>query len=274
MSTGDSDGRHRPAGPQVHGDSAQGGRAAGAGAGDIATVTHDIAACTYTLTIGSRSYTITEQALANAGPGGVSSMGFFGTLASRHGRRRSRARFAAARDIEAQALSDQLGGGSGYADRAAQQLRAQLPAAGPIAHAPPIEDAGIKVGEIIGWRVWLDNSGRLYSMVANCCWPFDEPLEARANIEPGEWIERLKVGQCFGEGIHAFKTRELAEAYAAGKTIAVVGQVVLWGEVIEFEHGYHAEFARVHSLAAYCGKLAGLARLAELRTLYGVTETE
>lgn len=45
-----------------------------------------------------------------------------------------------------------------------------------------------------------------------------------------------------------------------------VGTVRLWGEVIEHERGYRAEFAKVHSLDHVFGE----ADLAALRARYGV----
>ena len=101
----------------------------------------------------------------------------------------------------------------------------------------PIEDTGIKVGEVIAWRVWKISDGWLYSMTQDDC-----------EWEPGKDIQAHKIGPILGEGIHAFKTRKGACDYRWNGSTTVVGQVALWGQIYEFEHGWHGEFARVHSL--------------------------
>lgn len=103
---------------------------------------------------------------------------------------------------------------------------------------PPIEDAGIRAGEIIAYRAWMWSRGLLRSMAANFAWI------------PGEIVggDPIKAGL----GVHAFKT--LGDAVGqyggfANDTNAVVfGTVALWGDVIEHEKGYRAEFGAVRSI--------------------------
>lgn len=107
------------------------------------------------------------------------------------------------------------------------------------------EDTGITVGEVIGWRVWRACLGRLYSYRREDVeWPADEPLEAH------------KVGVVVGDGIHAFKTRKRAFTYCLyapplPNEIFVIGEVAMWGRMYEFEEGWHAEFAKPHSLLCW-----------------------
>ena len=102
----------------------------------------------------------------------------------------------------------------------------------------PVKDAGIRVGEIIGWRCWKVLSGWLYS------WTNDE-----CEWEPGEYVEAHEIGPRVGQGVHAFKTRRAALAYTVNSaTPWAVGRVALWGQIYEFEKGWHGEFAKVHSL--------------------------
>jgi hypothetical protein len=58
-----------------------------------------------------------------------------------------------------------------------------------------------------------------------------------------------------GTGVHAFKSLDEAFAYAdkvrgwifpSGNV--VVGHVALWGDVIEHEHGYRAQYGSVHNI--------------------------
>ena len=50
-------------------------------------------------------------------------------------------------------------------------------------------------------------------------------------------------------GVHAFKERKRARwTYGGGNYPVVIGTIALWGEVIEHEMGYRAEFGQVASL--------------------------
>jgi hypothetical protein len=52
-----------------------------------------------------------------------------------------------------------------------------------------------------------------------------------------------------GEGVHAFKSRAGATKYALSQQqLVAVGQVKLWGDVLEATEGYRAQYAKVHSL--------------------------
>lgn len=100
-----------------------------------------------------------------------------------------------------------------------------------------IEHAGIKAGEIEAWRVWLLRDEEwLTSVFLDTVWA------------PGEAI----VGDTLSAGVHAWKELGSAVSYIGGEfpvsCPAVIGQVALWGEVIEHELGYRAENAKIISL--------------------------
>lgn len=156
-------------------------------------------------------------------------------------------------------------------DQVMAQLQAQhLLAAAKVRLPPPDpepEDAGITVGEIIAWRAWKVKDGLLTSMYRDDLWPPDEPITG----DPGGsgCVENTRAG------VHAFTTQkgalEYAIAHANGSVMVngspvVIGRVALWGEVIEHEQGYRAEFAKVHSLDVPLG--VDDATMARLRTLY------
>lgn len=105
--------------------------------------------------------------------------------------------------------------------------------------APPPHE-GIQVGEILAWRCWKLSSFWLTSTYMDSQrWPHEEPLEgnpAKAD-----------------EGIHAFKElagvqRYIKAYFGAPSCVLIIGQVWLWGEVVEHETGYRAEFAKPASL--------------------------
>lgn len=104
-----------------------------------------------------------------------------------------------------------------------------------LTYAPPKLEHEVKAGEILAWRAFAYEDGFLTSTYKTMySWPADRPLQAH------------KISEHWGEGIHAWKTKYEAEYYAGDHWI--VGSVLLWGEVVEFDHGYHAEFARLHSI--------------------------
>lgn len=76
-------------------------------------------------------------------------------------------------------------------------------------------------------------------------------------------------------GIHAFKTEEQALLHKLTAGGEAVGQVSLWGHVVEHEEGYRAEFAYPYSLQLYpmtTGQEPN--RLRSLRRGYGVDVEE
>lgn len=120
-----------------------------------------------------------------------------------------------------------------------------------------VKNTGIEVGEVEAWRAWRVEHGWLYSMTMG-----------GVEWEPGKPMEAHKVGLPMGEGIHAFKTRKQAlDEYDSNPALLVVGRVSLWGDVIEFSKGWHAEFAAVASLEF---KNSDDIDLDELRATYGL----
>jgi len=98
---------------------------------------------------------------------------------------------------------------------------------------PTIEDAGFTIGEIVAWRCWRWSSGLLKSMAVNTIWAPNEPMD----------------GDVRSLGVHAFKKQRDAIAYGLEYNVpSIVGQIKLWGEVIEHQDGYRAEFGAIESL--------------------------
>ena len=122
---------------------------------------------------------------------------------------------------------------------------AHLGTGAPCAAAPipaPLENAGIRTGELIGYRAWiLGGDGLLRSVfVADYIW------------RPGAVETSQRVDPIWGAGLHAFKTlRETRLQYSFHSHVqrgVVFGEVFLWGEVIEHEYGYRAQYAAIKSL--------------------------
>jgi hypothetical protein len=90
---------------------------------------------------------------------------------------------------------------------------------------------------------------RLRSMAVDCVWEPHEVVSVNSVLTQCGYEDgwrRIPPG--VGAGIHAFKkAHEVVRQYNPGPRV-VYGTVALWGEVIEHEMGYRAEFGRVHSL--------------------------
>lgn len=117
-------------------------------------------------------------------------------------------------------------------------------------YVPPTDT--VLAGEIIAWRAWRTDGTTLYSTYMGCKWEPDKPMTGA----PGA-----------GFGIFAMKDRGEVEHFFGGG--CVIGQVALWGDVIEHTHGYRAENARIVSLDS-CGHIGDCAPLRKLQKTYKV----
>ena len=129
--------------------------------------------------------------------------------------------------------------------------------------------AAHRYGYIIGWRWWRVDRGGLYSLWVGVgsAWPTGQALWAGTKLHPDP---RNYWGQC---GIYAWRTAEqaLRQRMPTGYDLFVLGEVALWGHVIEHERGYRAEYAYPYSFrvaAALPGAYAPLARVAVAAKLY------
>lgn len=100
----------------------------------------------------------------------------------------------------------------------------------------PVESAGIKVGEIIAYRIWLIKDGYLESYSAERIWAPEEKMSGKPSDNGMD-------------GIWAFKDKGRAiKKMLETSTSSVYGSVKLWGKVVEHELGYRAEYAKIISL--------------------------
>lgn len=122
-----------------------------------------------------------------------------------------------------------------------------------------IDYTGVMLGETIAWRAWRIMSGYLTSVFLDVAWLPEEPMH----------------GDVVRHGVHAFKRKTDAfNAYIFHHDCDIaLGQVALWGEVVEHERGFRAEYGRVHSLdavwlAGEVGHVANDLVLGDLREKY------
>lgn len=120
----------------------------------------------------------------------------------------------------------------------------------------------IKHGEITAWRAWkVSPGGYLHSMSAGTMWSPGQPMSIAAGPQGLGGLDD-------GFGVHAWKIEAQAHDYIAGSLDAIVGEVELWGEVIEHQEGYRAEYAKIKSLNWATPNL----NLRDLQRRYGVPE--
>jgi hypothetical protein len=113
---------------------------------------------------------------------------------------------------------------------------------------------------ITAYRVWrTDSYGRLRSFNHHGAWVPSRWTVARCARDGG--AAPLEGCTC---GLYAAKELEdvLALAETLGETTAVVGRVELAGKVIEHDHGYRAELARVRDILPIEGQRARIEHIA------------
>lgn len=138
-------------------------------------------------------------------------------------------------------------------------------------------------GEIVGYRCWRVERQRLVSVYQTDVW------------QPGERLEGRELDDWDSRGIHAWKSAGSREYHdyirsylnmddspfsaiihgrRDGRPAMVTGTVWLWGDVVEHERGYRAEFAKVRSLDWLYPDASMMGReqqtLDQLRQLYSV----
>jgi hypothetical protein len=122
----------------------------------------------------------------------------------------------------------------------------------PAAHPTPlVPDLSMP---IVGWRLWAAGHQRqgwtLRSPFHHTTWEAREPLEARCGAGRRPWRRRPphhapQLGcDC---GIYALTWPSFVRYAGFGmlhdKQLPVLGEVALWGEVVEAERGWRAQFA-------------------------------
>jgi len=125
---------------------------------------------------------------------------------------------------------------------------------------PPALPTADTMGPIRAWRLWKIRGERLVSLTREVAWKPGQPLHAEYG--PGQYSL---------DGIYAVKTRE--HKFGAYDGDKVLGEVGLWGRVIEHEHGFRAEYAYPIRLV-WPKTMPGFPRpMGELRRLQALAET-
>jgi hypothetical protein len=126
---------------------------------------------------------------------------------------------------------------------------------------------------ITAWRAWKLSNLRLHALGSNGEWPVKKPIEAICNKKYASIADPAGVNitnhpapnhncEC---GVWAFNSLDnLMSAIQGHYHAAVLGQVSLWGRVIECENGFRAQYAYPKELWLFDNSLE------ELGYIYGV----
>lgn len=159
----------------------------------------------------------------------------------------------------------------GFANNAHAQYQADLmravaaaqsrPAVG--ANHKPLPDEYVRigpvapVGSIVGHRLWRPlPQNKLRAVGFDHPWPVLAPCVG----DPSQWSPTGKGG-----GIYARKKRMMHDAFE----VLISGTVYLWGDIVEHEHGYRAEYGYPCELLAVTED--ELERITPYAQVYGVT---
>ena len=155
------------------------------------------------------------------------------------------------------------GGGRGVTLILADYSKMMVQWLTPLYEPPPIPYAGVRSGEIIAYRLWWVINGKLCSWIHRQIWEPGEAMRGDINAVVDGYSPPI-----YG-GVYGFANIALAvtEAYnLIGQTkqfakemwissfpihetsLFVLGSIALWGEVVEHEHGWRGEFAKVNSI--------------------------
>jgi hypothetical protein len=155
---------------------------------------------------------------------------------------------------------------------------------------PTIPYAGIRTGEIIAHRLWWVIEGRLCSLAHRRLWKPDETIHGDT-LKPVNGLFGWIGAKAIWGGTYGFLRSEqlapeintLMEAFERAikggpfllsfgfqplyeMRTAVAGTIKMWGDVVEHERGYRAEFAKLNSIDA----IYGPGDIEALRATYGI----
>lgn len=139
----------------------------------------------------------------------------------------------------------------------------------------PLDDGPLQLASSMGKIRWLPHQpvkavhdqSRFRLSSTPCC--DDSPCEAWS---PG-------MGGAYGCGLYGYKTADQLRQYLktwarVGNPLYVVGQVFLWGRIIEHQYGYRAQYAYPKCLVYVANEIAHTAIGRDMATLYGIPYEE
>lgn len=139
----------------------------------------------------------------------------------------------------------------------------------------PIEDAGIRAGEVMARRCWRIIGDRLHSTYRReHQWVPGVPMTGDVRHEYGvhAFKEESSIQECIHENRLYDASYVLLTESGWAKQITTpfaVGTIALWGDIVEHERGYRAEFAKIATIERVEGS-QDPELLDRLRAVYGI----
>jgi hypothetical protein len=114
---------------------------------------------------------------------------------------------------------------------------------------PAIENAGIRAGEITALRGWRVRGSSLFSIYRRGHeWFPGEPVAGDPD-KRDQGVHAFKDDASLKEYVWMYQIQERMERAAfygdGGSSVFALGAVHLWGDVVEHERGYRAQYAKV-----------------------------
>lgn len=124
-----------------------------------------------------------------------------------------------------------------------------------------LENTGIRAGSIIAHRAWLSDPAAAVPVLRSLAVVMDWPATG------------IMTGDVAQYGVFSFKDKALLLAEYGQLTwpwglTTVFGTVALWGQIVEHDHGYRSEFAKIKTVDTIDGR-PGL-YLSSVRDYYGL----
>lgn len=172
----------------------------------------------------------------------------------------------------------QPGPGAGLHAQLAAVTRTGTTSYGAAPERSPIENAGIRAGEITGWRCWRVKDGFLHSAyMQQTRWPPRHPLVAKGMTDHENGIYVLNNGKAARDAAFEYSMWDLMSYHipllfgpefdVPAYDTFVIGTALLWGDVVEHERGWRASMAKVKSIDSV---VFGNVDIDKLRERYGV----
>lgn len=110
-----------------------------------------------------------------------------------------------------------------------------------------------EIGEIAAYRIWKNDNGVLRSITQSTPWFPGQIMKAEFNgDDEAGYAAGIYAMRTVGDALEMAREYEMYWRNPFQETIrhaldAVIGKVHLWGEVVEHEHGYRAEYCKIVS---------------------------
>jgi len=137
------------------------------------------------------------------------------------------------------------------------------------------------------YRIWTINFKKrkypaLQSITYRALWPPRQAFRSHCLIQWGKTYRDQPEGGSLNHsapnmehrcGIYGVKEKDDLNAWSRGRSCVVIGEVLIWGKVFEYQHGYISEYAYPIEIVGYEGdwkEYDPIEVIHELSEVYGI----